>query len=154
MIDTPELVDVPARKIAKIHLVVPSKDIMTHMGAGLKEVRQALAEQNIKASGAWLTHHFKVPNTTFDFEICIPVETDVAPQGRVGAGELRAARIARTVYNGNYSGLPNGWVEFMTWIHAHELQMAGDFCEAYTVGPDDSTDPADWRTELSCPLQV
>ncbi|HTM79609.1 GyrI-like domain-containing protein [Asticcacaulis sp.] len=152
MIDAPDILDFPAQKVARIHLTVPSNEIMAHMTAGIAEVRQALADQGLKPTGAWLTHHFKVPDQTFDFEICLPVDQDVKPQGRVTPGELRATRTARTVYHGDYAGLGNGWGEFMNWIKAENLTMAGDFWEVYSLGPDDSTNPADWRTQLNCPL--
>lgn len=152
MIDTPEIINVPAQKVARIHLIVPSNEIMSHMTTGLAEVRQVLADQGVKSTGAWFTHHFKVPDQTFDFEICLPVSQDIKSQGRVIPGELRAAHIARTVYHGNYDGLPHGWGEFLNWLKSENLTMAGDFWEVYSVGPDDSANPADWRTQLNCPL--
>ncbi len=152
MIDAPQILTTSTQKVAKIHLTVPSSEIRTHMGAGLKEVRQVLADQGVKASGAWLTHHFTVPDQTFDFEICVPVDQDITPQGRVTAGELRVTKAARTVYRGDYSGLGQGWGEFMGWIRDEALPTAGDFWEVYSVGPDDSANPSDWQTELTCPL--
>ena len=152
MIDTPQILDVPAQKVARLYLIVPSNEIMTHMSAGIAEVRQVLADQGLKPTGAWLSHHFKVPDQTFDFEICLPVDQDVESQGRVTPGELRDARVARTVYHGDYAGLGNGWGEFMNWIKTNNLSIAGDFWEVYSVGPDDSANPTDWRTQLNCPL--
>lgn len=153
MIDTPEIVDAPAQMTAMIRLNVPSSEIRQHMSAGLAEVRQALADQGIEPTGPWFTHHFKVPDTMFDFEICLPVATAVTPQGRVQPGEIRAARVARTTYNGNYDRLGAGWGEFMGWVQAQGLAMAGDFWEVYAVNPDDSADPAEWRTQLNVPLK-
>lgn len=118
MIDTPEIVDVPAQKTGMIRLNVPGSEIRSHMSAGLAELRQALADQGITPTGPWFTHHFKVPDATFDFEICLPVSVNVAPQGRVQPGEIRAARVARTTYNGNYDRLGTGWGEFMGWVQA------------------------------------
>ncbi len=154
MIDMPEIVDTPAQKTAMIRLNVPSREIRTHMSAGLAELRQTLADQGIEAGGPWFTHHFKVPDDTFDFEICLPVARTIAPQGRVQPGEIRAARVARTVYNGNYDRLGAGWGEFMGWVQAQGLPMAGDFWEVYAVGPNDSADPTEWRTQLNVPLKA
>jgi effector-binding domain-containing protein len=125
---------------------------MNQMQAGLRELRQVLADEGIARTGVWLTHHFKIPDQTFDFDISLPVDTDVTPQGRVSPGELRATRLARTVYHGDYAGLPHGWGAFLNWIRAENLTMAGDFWEVYSLGPDDSTNPTDWRKELNCPL--
>jgi effector-binding domain-containing protein len=153
MIDTPETVTVPIQKTAAIRLNVPSNEIRKHMGEGLSELRKALADQGITPTGPWFTHHFKVPDSMFDFEICLPVDTDVAPQGRVQPGEIRAARVVRTTYNGNYDKLGAGWGQFLQWIQAQNLNMAGDFWEVYAVNPEDSSDPAAWRTQLNVPLK-
>ena len=49
---------------------------------------------------------------TFDFELGVEVSTPVKATGRVKPGELRAAKVARTVYRGPYEGLPAAWGEF------------------------------------------
>ncbi|HVZ28981.1 MAG TPA: GyrI-like domain-containing protein, partial [Asticcacaulis sp.] len=149
MIDTPETVLLPAQKTAMIRLTVPSSEIRKHMGEGLTELRKVLADQGITPAGAWFTHHFKVPDETFDFEICLPVDKDVASQGRVQPGEIRSTRVVRTTCHGNYDRLGAGWGEFMGWVKEQNLNTAGDFWEIYAVNPDDSADPADWRTQLN-----
>ncbi len=153
MIDSPEIVTVPAQTVAMIPLKVPSKDIMTIMGPGITEVHSVLAAQGITPAGAWLTHHHRVPTDTFDFEICVPVTTAVEPAGRVIPGELRAARIARTVYHGGYEGLGNGWGEFMKWLETQGLNTADDLWEIYQTGPESGPDSSNYRTILNKPLK-
>jgi hypothetical protein len=70
-------------------------------------------------TGAWLTHHLKTPDESFDFEICVPVAKPVADAGRVRAGRLRSAKVARVVYVGPYEGLGAAWGEFRAWIAAN-----------------------------------
>ena len=153
MIDSPEIVDVPAQKTAMIHLTVPSADIMKVMGPGIQEVRDVLASQGIEPTGPWLTHHLKMPGQSFDFEICLPVDRDVKPQGRVVPGEIRAARTARTVYRGGYESLGSGWGEFMTWIKAQALDTADDLWEVYVTGPESGDDSSKYATQLNRPLK-
>uniref|UniRef100_UPI003EB6A3D4 GyrI-like domain-containing protein n=1 Tax=Acinetobacter sp. LH3_13 TaxID=3434463 RepID=UPI003EB6A3D4 len=59
-----------------------------------------------------------------------------------------ALKVVRTVYHGSYDGLGGAWHEFADWIEAHKLQTASDLFEAYLVGPESSSNPEDWRTEL------
>src|SRR5688500_19227922 len=40
----------------------------------------------------------------------------ISAVGRVQAGQLPAATVARTVYHGSYEGLGDAWAEFGTWI--------------------------------------
>ncbi|MCX5661456.1 MAG: GyrI-like domain-containing protein [Planctomycetota bacterium] len=152
MIDTPQITQSPAMLVATLRLLVPSKEIMQHMGPGIQEVFAALGAQKIAPAGPWLTHHFRRPTDTFDFEICVPVKTPVKPVGRVKPGEIAASKVARTVYHGGYEGLGAGWGEFMTWIGSQKLNTREDLWECYLVGPESGNDSSKWRTELNRPL--
>jgi effector-binding domain-containing protein len=151
-LDPPQVLDLPAFKVARVHVVTPAAKIMTAMNEGLNELRGALAAQGVEPTGPWLTHHRKVPDGTFDFEICLPVASEVRPEGRVEMGEIRAARTARTTYRGDYAGLGEAWGRFMGWIDGQDVTTAPDLWEVYTVGPETSPNPADWRTQLNRPL--
>jgi effector-binding domain-containing protein len=153
MIETPEITQSAAQLTAYIPLTVPCAEICNVMGPGIQEVYATLAAQGIQPAGPWFTHHLKVPSDVFDFEICVPVSAPVTPSGRVLAGELRAARVARTVYHGPYEGMGAAWGEFMTWIEEQGLSPAGDLWEVYAVGPETSPNGADWRTVLNRPLE-
>ena len=103
-------------------------------------------------AGAWFTHHLKMDPAIFDFEICVPVTAPIASSGRVTAGRLPAARVARTVYHGPYEGLGAAWGEFCAWIEAKGYKTAPDLWECYVAGPESNPDPASFRTELNRPL--
>lgn len=148
----PEIVDVPAQKVAFIHVTATQAEIMQAMHAGLDELRVALEEQKTEPTGPWFTHHLRRPTDSFDFRICFPVSQDVKPVGRVQPGMLDQARVARTIYSGPYSGLPSAWGEFMSSIKAEGLRTRDDLWERYLVGPDSSDNSSEWRTELNRPL--
>ena len=153
MIDTPEIVEAPAQTYAAIRLNIPASTVRAEMGAGCEELTRVLAEQGIDKAGPWFTHHFKIPDTNFYFEICFPVAEDVKPQGRVAPGELTPARVARTVYRGAYDNLGAGWGQFMAWVREQKLPIRGDFWEVYVTGPGDTEDPAAYATQLNVPLK-
>jgi effector-binding domain-containing protein len=152
MIDTPQIVRVDSQTTAVIHVTVPREQIHAVMGPGIQELMAAVAAQGIAPTGPWFSHHLKMDPETFDFEIGVPVETPVAPAGRVQPGQLPAATVARTVYHGDYEGLGDGWGEFMEWIEAKGHTPAPDLWECYLTNPDEDPDPATWRTELTRPL--
>lgn len=52
-----------------------------------------------------------------------------------------------------YEGLPGAWAEFEAWIAASGHKTASDLWEVHTVGPESSSNPDDWRTELNRPLR-
>jgi effector-binding domain-containing protein len=152
MLETPQITQTAAQQVARIHLTIPRSEIQHVMGPGIQEVMSTLAAQGIQPAGPWLTHHLRMDPATFDFEICVPVSRPVTPAGRVKPGELPAAKVARTVYRGGYEGLGAAWGEFMGWISANGHTPREDLWEIYVAGPESSSNPADWRTELNRPL--
>jgi effector-binding domain-containing protein len=152
MLETPQIAQSTVQLAAVIRLTIARDEIRNVMGPGLREIFTALAEQGIEPAGPWFTHHLKMDPELFDFEICVPVATPVAPMGRVQSGQLPARRVARTVYIGPYEGLGDAWGDFETWIKANGHKSAADLWEIYVAGPESSPDPTEWRTELNRPL--
>lgn len=122
------------------------------MGPGHRELMAALGSQGIAPAGPWFTHHLRMDPATFDFEIGVPVTRPVAAAGRVVAGHLPAAMVARTVYHGPYEGLGPAWEEFNAWITAQGRTPGPSLWEVYLTDPQSNPDPATWRTELNRPL--
>jgi effector-binding domain-containing protein len=149
MIETPFVTETEAQSAAVIRLVIPKDQIQVVMGPGIQEVLAAVAAQGIGPAGPWYTYHRRLDPDVWDFEIGVPVSGEVRAVGRVEAGGLSAARVARTVYHGPYEGLAEGWSELTAWIAAAGHESAPDSWEYYTVGPETSSDPALWRTELN-----
>lgn len=152
MIDTPQITQSPAQLTAVIHLTIPREQIQEVMGAGITELMSTIAAQGIAPAGPWFTYHLRMDPEIFDFEISVPVTKPVTAAGRVRPGELRAAKVARTIYHGPYEGLGEAWGEFIDWIAANGHTAAPDLWECYIAGPESGPDPATWRTELNRPL--
>jgi len=154
MLDKPTIVQTDAQQTAVIRLTIPRDEIQTVMGPAMEEVMGALAAQGITPAGPLFSHHFKMDPDVFDFEVGAPVNSPVSPVGRVQAGKLPSANVARTVYTGGFEGLGDAWCEFGTWIEAEGLQSAPNLWEFYLSGPESSPDPSTWRTELNRPLEA
>ncbi|HMD33950.1 MAG TPA: GyrI-like domain-containing protein [Vicinamibacterales bacterium] len=140
------------RLAAGLRVTIPREEIRTVMGPGLKEVHAALAALGVNPAGPWFTRHFRMDPKVFDFQICVPTAEPIAKTGRVEATRLPSARVARTVFHGNYQGLPDAWREFDEWLAASGYEPEGGLWEVYAVGPESGTKPEDWRTELYRPL--
>ena len=149
MIEPLRILQTPPQHTASIAIRVPREEIRHVMGPGLAELKAAVAAQNIAVTGPWFTHHFRNPGEVFDFEICLPVATPVAPAGRVQPGQWSAMKIAQTTYHGGFEGLGSAGCEFIGAIKAAGHQAADGLYESYAVGPETSFDPAAWRTVLS-----
>ena len=153
MLDTPQIIQTTAQAAATIHLTVPRSDMMKVFGPAVGELMAALAAQGVEPIGAIFAHHLTMSPDIFDFELGVKVSAPVTATGRVKPGELPAAKVARTVYSGPYEGLPTAWGEFDTWMKANGHEQAANLWELYSVGPQSTPDPADWRTELNRPLK-
>lgn len=152
VIDVPMVTETTPQLAAAIHLMVPRNEIRSVMGPGLNEIMAAVQSQGIGPTGPWFTHHLKMNSATFDFEICVPVSAPVKPVGRVVSRQIPAVRVARTVYQGPYEQLADGWKAFDSWMAASGHKPAQDLYECYAVGPESSPDASQWRTELRRPL--
>lgn len=152
MIDSPVIAHVSAQTIASIRFTIPRAEIRQVMGPGIQELMDTLASQGIEPAGPRLSHHLRMHPEVFDFEIGIPIDAPLTPVGRVQVGLLPATQVARTVYHGPYEGLSSAWGEFGAWIAAGGYATGPNLWELYLVGPESSSDPADWRTELNRPI--
>lgn len=152
MLEAPQIVQTARQPTAVIRLTIPRAEMQAAMGPGLAELHQALAERGVEPTGPWFTHHLRMDPDVFDFEIGLPVAEAITPSGRVAAGELAAARVARAVYSGPFEGLGAAWGELDAWIVAGGHRAAADLWERYLAGPEASANPSDWRTELNRPL--
>jgi effector-binding domain-containing protein len=152
MIDTPRITRTAAQPAAVIHLVIPREEIRSVMGPAIGELMDTVAAQGVAAAGPLFTHHLTMSPDTFDFEVGVPVAAPVTAVGRVKAGQLPAATVARTVFHGGYEELGAAWGAFDAWLQANGHTPGAELWECYVAGPESSPDPATWRTELNRPL--
>jgi effector-binding domain-containing protein len=152
VIDTPQIVQTSAVQAAVIRFTIPKDQIQQVMGPGFGELFSTLQAQGIAPAGPAFSHHFRMDPAVWDFELGVPVASPVTPTGRVKAGTLPAARVARTIYHGGYEGLGPAWGELHAWIVREGHKHAEDFWECYVTGPESGPDPAKYRTELNRPL--
>jgi effector-binding domain-containing protein len=152
MLSAPQIIQTKAEPAAVIHITIPRSEMRSVFGPAVGELMAELARQGVQPMGAVFAHHLQMSPERFDFELGVKVAAEVKPAGRVKPGELPAATVARTIYSGPYEGLPSAWAEFDAWMKSNGHQQAKDLWELYSVGPQSTPDPANWRTELNRPL--
>jgi len=153
MLSTPQIIQTSTQQAAVVHLTIPRAEMMQVFGPAVGELLAALAAQGVEPVGAVFAHHLKMSPGVFDFELGIKVSAPVTASGRVKPGQLPAATVARTIYSGPYEGLPSAWGEFDTWMKANCHEQAENLWELYSIGPQSTSDSAQWRTELNRPLK-
>jgi len=153
MIESPQILESDRHDTAVIHMRIRRDEMRDAFSPAVEELFDALAQQDVEAKGPVFAHHLRMDPDFFDFELGVPVDRRVRVAGRLKPGELPATRVARTVYSGDYAGLPEAWAEFGRWMKQQGLTPADDLWEVYAVGPDKSLNPNDWRTELNRPVR-
>jgi effector-binding domain-containing protein len=149
MITTPQLVTMQPVPAAIVHLTIPRSRMQKEMPAAIHEAIDAAVAQNLGPVGPLYARHSRFDPETFDFEVGVPVSGAIQPTGRVTSGELPAVTVVQTIYRGPYGGLPEAWQAFEKWVRESEHRVGEQFVERYIRGPESTSDPADYETELS-----
>ncbi|MFM9939004.1 MAG: GyrI-like domain-containing protein [Hyphomicrobiaceae bacterium] len=158
MIETPEIAHSKLQTAAVIHLTCPRAKIQSEVGPAIQEIMAELAAQKQKPAGPMFMHHQTMSASQFDVEVGFPIGGPLVASGRVKAGGLPAARVARTIYRGPYEGLHSAWDEFGKRLVSDKLVDPAMIApiktlwERYLVGPETTSDASQWRTELNLPL--
>lgn len=77
---------------------------------------------------------------------------DPPNSGRVHAAELPAVELAVATHVGDHGDIDVTYGEVGAWVVANALTVAGPVRETYLVGPRDTADPTQWRTEIGWPV--
>ncbi|MCV7279910.1 MerR family transcriptional regulator [Mycolicibacterium flavescens] len=72
--------------------------------------------------------------------------------GRIEVIELAPAELAVTVHAGPHDDLDVTYGRLGDWVVTHALTVDGPVHESYLVGPRDTTDSDEWRTEIGWPV--
>jgi len=78
----------------------------------------------------------------------------VVPAGErnVTVGEVPGARVAVLVHTGNYDTIGDTYRTLGAWVARHAEHAGERVREWYVIGPLDTDDPAEYRTEISWPI--
>ncbi|MBB6099955.1 DNA-binding transcriptional MerR regulator [Deinobacterium chartae] len=148
--------EVPAQRVASVRRWANYGALEQQAPRAFAEIYACLQRQGVSPAGppSFLCH----PTADFagwcDFEAVVPVGADLEEdgEGNVRVSTLPAARVAYTLHPGDFQRLPAAYSALLAWIDQQELSLAGPACETYLVGMSDSTQMADWRTEVLWPV--
>lgn len=152
-----EFADAEAQPAAVIRLTIPAEACRTEFRPAVEEVLATLQQQGLAPAGPLFDYHLKWPSDEFDFEVGFPVGAPVEAKGRVRAGGLPAAKVARTEYQGPYESLPEAWQAFTkaidTALTGRGWQRGTQLWQVYLVGPATESDEQLFRTLLNVVLE-
>ncbi|WP_404390424.1 MerR family transcriptional regulator [Humibacillus xanthopallidus] len=77
---------------------------------------------------------------------------DPPDRGRVHPAVLPAVELAVATHVGDHDDIDVTYGEVGAWVVANALSVAGPVRETYLIGPRDTADPSQWRTEIGWPV--
>jgi DNA-binding transcriptional MerR regulator len=144
-----------ATPAAAVSEVIDVKDATGWYQGALGELHALLAAQKITPSGPGgaiyandLFTHERGQATVF-----VPCDQTVRATGRVSDLVIPEVELALTMHNGPHSGdIDRAYGSLATHVTDHALAIEGPIREYYLIGPHETDDENQWRTEIGWPI--
>lgn len=91
-----------------------------------------------------------------DIEVRVPIAGSQPGAAQVDAASvvtLPAQRCVCTVHTGPYERLGDAYRALEQWLAEQPYDAAGPAIETYVTGPDETSSPDDYRTEITIPIE-
>jgi DNA-binding transcriptional MerR regulator len=143
-----------AAPAAAVTEVIDVKDASGWYQGALGELHALLAAQKVTPAGPSGAIY---ANDLFGYErgqatIFVPCSEPVRATGRVTAVVVPEAELAVTVHAGSHADVDLAYGSLATYVTDHALAVEGPIREYYLVGPHDTRDEDQWRTEIGWPI--
>ena len=148
--------EIPAQHVAIIRRRTTAETIGQDVGAGYGMLGAAIASSGVGFAGP----PFLVMTEMVDaetggaIELGFPVTAPFPSAGEVVGEEVPAMLVAATMHRGPYDEAGPAYKTLEEWIQGHGHASAGAPREVYLNAPDETTDPADYLTEIQFPITV
>jgi DNA-binding transcriptional MerR regulator/effector-binding domain-containing protein len=145
---------VPATTAAAIGAVVDRADALAWWQGAIGELHATVRAQGLHATGpaggvfaSELLQQDRGQATVF-----IPVPGSVRPIGRVTSAVIPAAELAIISHHGSLADADLSYAKLGSYATTHEISIDGPLYEYYLRGAGETTDEAEWRTEIGWPI--
>jgi DNA-binding transcriptional MerR regulator len=144
----------PATPAAAVTEVIDVKDAGAWYQGALGELHGLLAAQKIIPAGPGGGIY---TNDLFSYErgeatVFVPCGEHVRATGRVTALVVPGVELAVTVHFGAHTDVDRAYGSLATYVAEHALAVEGPIREYYVVGPHETRDEDQWRTEIGWPI--
>ena len=146
---------IAAAPAAAVSEVIDVKDATGWYQGALGELHALLAAQKIAPTGSGGAIY---ANDLFTLErgeatVFVPCADEVRATGRVSALVVPGVELALTTHLGPHGGeIDRAYGALGAYVAEHALAVEGPIREYYVVGPHETTDEDQWRTEIGWPI--
>jgi len=145
------LKSIPAQRVAYLRRVIP-----TYAGVGelFGELFGCIGQLQVRPIGPTILIMYdpEFREQDVDVEVAIPVAQAVPAGTPLRDRILPEVQAACVVYQGAYDGIGAAYNAVMAWLEPNGYKIAGPCRENYLHSPGDTTDPAQYVTEIQVPV--
>jgi DNA-binding transcriptional MerR regulator/effector-binding domain-containing protein len=145
---------VPAAAAAAIGAVVDRADLLAWWQGALGELQAAVRAQGLHAAGpaggVFASELFQTDRG--QATVFIPVPGQVRPIGRVAPSVVPAAELALICHHGSLGDADLSYAKLGSYAITNQISLDGPLREYYLRGAWDTSDEADWTTEIGSPI--
>jgi len=145
---------VPAAPAAAVCEVIDVQEADAWFQGALGELHAVLAAQKVTPNGPGggiygneMFHHERGEATVF-----VPCDETVRATGRITAIVVPEVELAVTVHIGRHTDVDLAYGALATYVTDHALAVEGRVREYYLIGPHETRDEGQWRTEIGWPI--
>lgn len=146
-----ELRSVSVRTVAAVTGVVEQQNSLPWYDAAMAELDAAFPPQERTGAAGGCYDNALFTHGAGRFTVFRPVRAPRA-SGRIEVVDLPEVDLAVTVHAGNHDDIDVTYGRLGAWVVEHALAVDGPIHETYLVGPRDTPEAADWRTEIGWPV--
>ncbi|PKH40656.1 MerR family transcriptional regulator [Nocardioides alpinus] len=144
-----EVRSVPRVSVAAVEDDVALDDVLSWYAGAMAELDATLTDTGGTPGGVYDNALFEVGRG----HVLVHLPSDDPPtRGRVHPVELPAVELAVATHVGDHDDIDVTYGEVGAWVVANALSVAGPVRETYLVGPRDTADVSQWRTEIGWPV--
>jgi DNA-binding transcriptional MerR regulator len=143
-----------ATPAAAVSEVIDVQDASGWYQGALGELHAILAAQKVTPAGPGgaiyasdLFSHARGQATVF-----VPCKETVRATGRVNGLVVPEAELAVTIHNGTHNDVDLAYGSLAAYVTDHALGVEGPIREYYLIGPHETIDENQWRTEIGWPI--
>jgi DNA-binding transcriptional MerR regulator len=139
---------------AAISEVVDVKDALSWYLGALGELNAALLAQRIAPTGTagGIFSNALFSHAHGEATVFIPCDGPVKEIGRVAPRVMPPVELATLIHEGSHANIDLAYGSLATYVTQHALAVEGPLREYYLVGPQDTIDDSQWRTEIGWPI--
>jgi DNA-binding transcriptional MerR regulator len=144
--------DLPALKVVSLRAEVSQEKLHAFISESFFKLYGALIPAGVAIAGPSMTlFHQPLDAEEADVEVALPVGDD----SRLGAFSIRtipSSRAAVALHAGSYDGLARCHAAILLWAEQKGLELGSPVSYAYLVGPPQTREAEQLRTEVRWPL--